>query len=74
MYGIYVQRRHSVDVESVRCSTGAMNCPAKNGHLEVVRLLHANREEGCTKKAMTQRPRKVILFSCSMYFMTTVVQ
>ena len=30
----------------------AMDYAAKNGHLEVVKCLHENRTEGCTKDAM----------------------
>ncbi|KAE9032428.1 hypothetical protein PR003_g4817 [Phytophthora rubi] len=35
-----------------RCTTGAMNGAAANGHLNVVRWLHENRMEGCTVSAM----------------------
>ncbi|KDO18079.1 hypothetical protein SPRG_16517 [Saprolegnia parasitica CBS 223.65] len=38
----------------VKCSTDAMDKAAGNGHLDVVRFLHAHRSEGCTDKAMSQ--------------------
>ncbi|KAJ1342656.1 hypothetical protein BSLG_002754 [Batrachochytrium salamandrivorans] len=34
------------------CTQWAMIAAAKNGHLDIVKFLHANRTEGCTSKAM----------------------
>lgn len=36
------------------CSTIVMDCAAKNGHLDVVQYLDANRTEGCSSLAMDQ--------------------
>ena len=36
----------------------AMDCSANNGHLEVVKFLHENRTEGCTKYAMNRAAQR----------------
>ncbi|ETI50794.1 hypothetical protein F443_05726 [Phytophthora nicotianae P1569] len=38
--------------QSGKCTTAAMDGAAMNGHLNVVKWLHKNREEGCTTSAM----------------------
>ncbi|KAJ3270349.1 hypothetical protein HDU76_011172, partial [Blyttiomyces sp. JEL0837] len=47
---------HVVFLQQVRpqieCTTRAMNLAAGNGHLDIVRFLHENRQEGCTTYAM----------------------
>jgi hypothetical protein len=35
-------------------SSGSMDYAAMKGHLEIVKWLHANRSEGCSKNTMDQ--------------------
>lgn len=37
--------------------TAAMDEAAKNGHIDVVKFLHSNRQEGCTGGAMDMASR-----------------
>lgn len=38
--------------QGYQCTTVAMDWAAQTGHLDIVKWLHENREEGCTSKAM----------------------
>ena len=37
-----------------KCTTCAMDDAARNGHLEIIKWLHENRTDGCTKSANAQ--------------------
>jgi hypothetical protein len=54
------------------CTGWAMNLAAANGHLEVVKWLHANRREGCMMDAMEYAARnghlEVVKFLHKMIF------
>jgi len=40
--------------ENIMCTPEAMNVAAGNGHLEIVKWLHTNRNDGCTTTAMNE--------------------
>jgi hypothetical protein len=49
---IYTGSNGCIFIGQDGCSTDAMNYAAWNGHLEVVKWLHANRSDGCSEDAV----------------------